>query len=106
MVVNTMNTVEYEFHLIPKLEKESPTSKNDGTESPTPKNAPWKAMDFSGFQLFPGIHGLEKDPEAPAAVSTPPDAEPDAEPMPEMIPGWGIIHGEIPLYGYIYILIR
>jgi len=44
-------------------------------------------MDFSGFQLFPGIHGLEKDPEAPAAVSTPPDAEPDAEPMPEMIPG-------------------
>ena len=105
MVINTMNTVEYVFHLIPKLEKESPTSKHDGTESPTPKNAPWKAMDFSGFQLFPGIHGLEKDPEAPAAVSTPPDAEP----MPEMIPGWGIIgeimmktgwHGEIPLYIY------
>ena len=35
-----MNTVEYLFHLIPKLEKESPTlqpQKIKRTESPTPK---------------------------------------------------------------------
>ena len=45
---------------------------------------------FSGF--LPGIHGLEKDPEAepkaePSPATTP--EEPDAEPMPEMMPGGG-----------------